>query len=80
MAKCTWEGCTQQALHPCIARDGEKWADLCDEHKAKFDAAATAEKPGAILSAWVKAQGGSKAANARMTRSPSTRAKNQSER
>lgn len=65
MANCTWEGCTQAAKHPCIARDGKKWADLCDDHKARFDEAPS-RGSAVLLGVWVKAQGGSKVATARM--------------
>lgn len=75
MANCTWEGCTQQARHPCFAKDGEKWADLCNEHKARFDEAPS-KGAGAILGYWVKAQGGSKAATARMTGARTSTGKN----
>lgn len=65
---CTWEGCAEKAAHPMFARDGEQWAFLCNEHKVKFDAAFTPYEVGKVLSTWVKAQGGAKAAAARMTR------------
>jgi hypothetical protein len=59
---CTWEGCDKLATKPQIAKDGEQWANLCDEHAAKVDAAAMDTRPGAILSTWIRAQGGPKAA------------------
>ncbi len=64
--KCTWEGCTEEAKHDKVARDGQVWAHLCDPHEAIF-AAAPAKGAPAILSTWVKAQGGAKVAANRMT-------------
>lgn len=64
---CTWEGCTQTAKHESRSTTGEKWADLCDEHEHQLSASLTSGGPGSILSSWIKAQGGAKAAAARMT-------------
>lgn len=70
MANCTWANCNQLALHPQIARDGEQWADLCDEHNKEIDKSIDDAISGgdvkAILSGWIKAQGGSKKATQRM--------------
>jgi hypothetical protein len=62
---CTWEDCTEHATKPRIAQDGSKWADLCDQHDRQIQ---TAIDTGSVslLSFWVKAQGGAKAAARRM--------------
>ena len=58
---CTWKGCGLESKHSLVARDGEEWAHLCEEHKARFDAAPL--KGGKeILAVWVLAQGGASAA------------------
>lgn len=66
MTRCTWDGCADEAKHDKRAKDGAVWARLCDEHDARFNAAAGSQEPGKILAVWVKAQGGAKAATARM--------------
>lgn len=63
---CTWLGCAEQASHDKTSKDGAIWARLCDTHEAKFNEAVASGVKGA-LSAWVKAQGGAKAAADRMT-------------
>ena len=64
--KCTWVDCTAAATKAQIAADGEQWAHLCETHFLELDTAMKAGvKP--MLSAWVKAQGGTKAAAKRMT-------------
>lgn len=67
---CTWRDCTMAANHPQVDSDGEVWANLCDDHKAEFEMATTPTgdtfNPQAVLSAWIKAQGGAKKAARRM--------------
>jgi len=65
MGKCTWEGCDRPARNEQIARDGQVWADLCNEHAEEIDDILDQES-GAILKKWVKAQGGSKKAASRL--------------
>ena len=62
---CTWENCTATATKAQFASVGERWAHLCEAHFIELDAAM---KSGIkqTLSAWVKAQGGAKAAAKRM--------------
>jgi hypothetical protein len=71
--KCTWVDCNAEATHPQVGKDGQQWSDLCDEHHAQLDKASDdflsgATGPQKMLSAWVKAQGGSKKATERMMR------------
>ena len=70
MSRCTWRDCSNEAAHPQIAKDGEQWANLCDEHNSKIDESIdTAIANGdvrSLLSGWVKAQGGAEAAAGRM--------------
>lgn len=49
-----------------LAQDGRQWADLCTAHKARFDGAVGEGRAGSVLATWVKAQGGAKAAAARL--------------
>lgn len=70
--KCTWKDCEEPGTHRQTAADGEVWANLCDAHNKELDwAVLQSGEQGnvkALLSAWVKAQGGSKKAAARMVR------------
>jgi hypothetical protein len=64
--RCTWIGCDKVATHEQFDRDGKSWANLCDEHNAEIEKAIDTMKPGVLMSAWIKAQGGSGAASRRM--------------
>lgn len=66
MAKCTWEGCTSIGEYKQVAKDGEVWATLCFIHHTELDEA-VGTTPARMILAWIKAQGGSKAAARRMT-------------
>lgn len=64
---CTWAGCDQAATHPQVAADGEQWANLCDAHDQRWQAARVdLENPSRMLGCWVNAQGGARAATDRM--------------
>jgi hypothetical protein len=65
---CTWEGCTAPSTMPVHDRDGRPWAYLCDEHSARLDAAIASGSPGRTVAAWIRAQGGPRAAADRMTK------------
>lgn len=65
MTKCTWVDCQNEATTPQIAKDGKEWANLCDAHATELEESAASSAP-KMLRAWVKAQGGSKKAAARM--------------
>jgi len=65
---CTWKGCDAEATHPQIAKDGEEWANLCDEHHTEVELAIKSMVPKRLLRAWIRAQGGSKLAAARMVK------------
>jgi hypothetical protein len=65
ITKCTWVDCQKDATKPQIARDGQKWANLCEMHDRELEEALKAGVP-KVLSAWVKAQGGSTMASERM--------------
>lgn len=62
---CTWEGCTANATKPQTSNDGSHWANLCDAHAEIVDGMFDLG-PAAIMSTWIRAQGGAKAAAARM--------------
>lgn len=64
--KCTWKDCSQEAHHNRLDKQGNPWAELCDEHQILLDEAINSGDAKKILSAWVKAQGGAKAATRRM--------------
>jgi hypothetical protein len=64
--RCTWEGCVADATHPQLDKAGHIWAQLCNEHHNELDAALEALSVKATLRAWVKAQGGAKAAARRV--------------
>lgn len=67
--KCTWVGCEAEAKFPQISSDGKtEWANLCDLHHKEIDGALDSFDAKRILSNWVKAQGGAKAAAGRMMR------------
>lgn len=70
---CTWVGCSAEATHPLVAKDGEEWANLCEAHWAEHEEGVKAAlDPGGldaikrITSNWVKAGGGPKKMAARM--------------
>jgi hypothetical protein len=72
--QCTWVDC-KDIGYPQFAKDGERWALLCDAHKAELDDAYPSEEigipfnPAKAISTWIKAQGGSKIAASRTLRS-----------
>lgn len=63
--KCTWEGCTRTGGYKQVAKDGQVWATLCGPHHTELDEA-MATTPARMIGAWIKAQGGAKAAARRM--------------
>jgi hypothetical protein len=67
MLACTWVDCQAEALHPQLDRQGKQWACLCQEHHDRLEKALTDLEPKGLLSCWVKAQGGAKAAARRLT-------------
>jgi hypothetical protein len=70
MEQCTWKDCLEGGLHRQVAEDGQVWAVLCDKHNSELNQAidlmVKGDGPKAMLSAWVKAQGGAKKAAKRM--------------
>ena len=64
--RCTWVDCGHKATKPQLSKSGGQWANLCDGHDRLFTEAVSAGDAKAILSRWIKAQGGAKAASARM--------------
>ena len=64
--KCTWKDCTEEAIYPLLDKNGNQWAKLCEkhynEHERAMDRFMEGGGPKKMLSAWVKAQGGAKAA------------------
>ncbi len=66
--KCTWAGCEGEGTAPQIGRDGQRWALLCQKHKDDLDSAIASQSPPRLMQAWIKAQGGAKAAAERTAR------------
>jgi len=64
---CTWVDCNAEATVPQLDNNRKPWAHLCAEHDAQINRAIENADVKGILSGWVKAQGGAKAAAARMT-------------
>lgn len=68
MARCTWQNCNAEGEHDQVASDGEVWACLCKEHHAEIEGALDRLDAKALLSGWVRAMGGARAATKRMLR------------
>lgn len=73
MSVCTWQGCADKSERDLKDKDGIVWAKLCDKHYQEHDSAVdrALTNPdrasiGKMMSAWIKAQGGSKKAAMRM--------------
>ncbi len=65
--KCTWKNCKNDAIYSQVAKDGEVWANLCEEHHNLLEECISdIENPKKLLGAWIKAQGGAKRAAGRM--------------
>lgn len=64
---CAWTGCTEEAQHPRLDKDGKPWAHLCRSHHDRLNAALSGARAGKVLAYWVAAMGGAKAAAKRMT-------------
>jgi hypothetical protein len=67
MTNCTWKGCSKPAKHQQTAKDGEEWANLCDEHNAELERSISGPAP-VVLRCWVLAGGGAEKMAARMVR------------
>jgi hypothetical protein len=59
---CTYEGCKEPGDHEQLDKCDKPWAHLCDEHAARLDNAIISANPKLLISTWIKAQGGAKAA------------------
>lgn len=59
---CTWKNCTEKAKIPCIGKDGNLWANLCDMHNRELNKAIESLQPKNIVQAWIKAKGGAEMA------------------
>lgn len=66
MTKCTWVDCENEATKSQIGKDGSVWANLCESHNGMIENAIVNSDAKAILSYWVKAQGGAKKAASRI--------------
>ena len=64
--KCTWSDCTAEGTKPQTGRDGSVWATLCEGHNEKLEAAIVSGDAKKLMGAYIKAQGGAKAAADRM--------------
>lgn len=63
---CTYESCQEPGVHDQVAKDGSVWARLCAAHVKEIDAAIAAADAPRLLRAWVRSQGGAKAAARRV--------------
>lgn len=64
--KCTWAtatdgGCSRRATQPQRDAQGAVWAQLCQVHHDKLEAAIAAGDAKKMLGYWVAASGGAKA-------------------
>lgn len=66
MGPCKWEGCGAPATFAETDKQGAIWTRLCIAHHNQLEATIAAGKAPQIMSVWIKAQGGAKAAAARM--------------
>lgn len=66
MKKCTWKDCNKEAKIPQILTDGNIWANLCEEHNKQLEDDIEQMKVKELVRDWILAQGGAKAAAARM--------------
>jgi hypothetical protein len=66
MGPCKWEGCTAPATFAEADKQGKPWTRLCIAHHNQLEQTLAAGKAPAIMAVWIKAQGGPKAAAARM--------------
>ena len=66
MGPCTWEGCGDGATFAEVGKDGRQWAKLCIAHHNQLEATIATGKAPAIMSVWIKAQGGAKKAAEKM--------------
>jgi hypothetical protein len=64
--RCTWMNCICDAVEPQVARDGQKWADLCVDQARFLKEAIDSGSAKRVVRAWVRAQGGAKAAATRV--------------
>jgi hypothetical protein len=56
MSQCTWVDCNNEATAPQVGKDGNQWANLCEEHTKEMDDNLMDAK--GVLRCWVRAQGG----------------------
>lgn len=64
--KCTWAACEAGGEVDQVGNDGSVWARLCRPHHDELEAAIASFDPKKLMRAYIKAQGGAKAAAARM--------------
>ena len=63
---CTYVDCQEAAVHDQVAKDGSVWARLCPAHYTELEGAISATDAPRMMRAWVRCQGGSKAAARRL--------------
>lgn len=68
--QCSWASKDVQCQHEGVVaqrgRDGSQWAELCEEHDRQLVEAINSGDVKKLMAAYIKAQGGAKAAAARM--------------
>jgi len=56
MSTCTWHGCTSEAAHQELDRDGKPWAHLCQNHHEILALACAEGDAEKFMAAWTLAQ------------------------
>ena len=68
--QCSWASKDVQCQHEGVVaqrgKDGSQWAELCPEHDRQLTEAVNSGDVKKLMAAYIKAQGGAKAAAARM--------------
>lgn len=63
---CTWESCLLEPEYEELDKQGQVWAELCQQHHCELNEAirdwASDGGPKVVMKAYIKAQGGSKKA------------------
>ena len=49
---CTWKDCAKTAIESIPDRNGNEWANLCEEHTKKLADAVASLDPKRLLGAW----------------------------
>jgi len=56
---CTWKDCNKKGKFSQLDKNGNEWANLCEEHNRELDESIGLDFK-KMLSSWIKASGGAK--------------------